>query len=152
MQGNNATESMSQARLPRQVYDPSIEMDHPCLLPRALPRFSPHKHMEGARSCIFVPQHSHSNHTSNMFFHQSFIPQLRDCQTGGRGIISLLGQDHKLIAILRNFFRIESLEFRITVQEGEVARGTARTSRWCAVEHRVIDWASRSSSRKRSSK
>ena len=22
------------------------------------------------------------------------------------------------------------------------ARGTARTSRWCAVEHRVIDWAS----------
>ena len=26
------------------------------------------------------------------------------------------------------------------------ARGTARTSRWCAVEHRVIDWASRSSS------
>ena len=26
------------------------------------------------------------------------------------------------------------------------ARGTARTSPWCAVEHRVIDWASRSSS------
>ena len=25
------------------------------------------------------------------------------------------------------------------------ARGTARTSRWCAIEHRVIDWASRSS-------
>ena len=32
------------------------------------------------------------------------------------------------------------------------ARGTARTSRWCAVEHRVIDWASRSSLRKRSPK
>ena len=30
------------------------------------------------------------------------------------------------------------------------ARGTARTSRWCAVEHRVIDWASRSSSRRSS--
>src|ERR1039458_10093120 len=27
------------------------------------------------------------------------------------------------------------------------ARGTARTSPWCAVEHRVIDWASRSSLR-----
>ena len=25
------------------------------------------------------------------------------------------------------------------------ARGTARKSRWCAVEHRVIDWVSRSS-------
>ena len=25
------------------------------------------------------------------------------------------------------------------------ARGTARISRWCAAEHRVIDWASRSS-------
>jgi hypothetical protein len=25
------------------------------------------------------------------------------------------------------------------------ARGTARTSRWCAVKHREIDWASRSS-------
>ena len=30
------------------------------------------------------------------------------------------------------------------------ARGTARKSRWCAVEHRVIDWASRSSSRRSS--
>ena len=28
------------------------------------------------------------------------------------------------------------------------ARGTARTSPWCAVEHRVIDWASRSSSQR----
>lgn len=27
------------------------------------------------------------------------------------------------------------------------ARGTTRTSPWCAVEHRVIDWASRSPSR-----
>ena len=27
------------------------------------------------------------------------------------------------------------------------ARGTARNRRWCAVEHRVIDWASRSSTR-----
>ncbi len=49
---------------------------------------------------LFVPQRGQSNHTSNLFFHQSFIPQLRDCQTGGRGIDSLLGQDHKLIAIL----------------------------------------------------
>ena len=30
------------------------------------------------------------------------------------------------------------------------ARGTARKSPWCAVEHRVIDWASRSSSRRSS--
>src|ERR1700737_2431207 len=30
------------------------------------------------------------------------------------------------------------------------ARGTARKSPWCAIEHRVIDWASRSSSRRSS--
>ncbi len=34
------------------------------------------------------------------------------------------------------------------VEQVRFARGTARKSRWCAVEHRVIDWASRSSSRK----
>jgi hypothetical protein len=49
---------------------------------------------------LFVSQRGQSNYTSNLFFHQSFIPQLRDCQTGGRGIDSLLGQDHKLISIL----------------------------------------------------
>ena len=49
---------------------------------------------------LLVPQSRQSNHSSNLFFHQSFIPQLRDCQTGRRGIDSLLGQDHKLIAIL----------------------------------------------------
>jgi len=48
----------------------------------------------------FVSQRGQSNHTPNLFFHQSLIPQRRDCQTGGRGIDSLLGQDHKLIAIL----------------------------------------------------
>jgi len=42
MQGNNATESMSKARLPRLVYDASMETDRSCLLPRALQRFSPH--------------------------------------------------------------------------------------------------------------
>ena len=31
------------------------------------------------------------------------------------------------------------------MEEVRFARGTARTSLWCAVEHRVIDWASRSS-------
>jgi hypothetical protein len=31
------------------------------------------------------------------------------------------------------------------VEEVRFARGTARKSPWCAVEHRVIDWASRSS-------
>ena len=30
--------------------------------------------------------------------------------------------------------------------EVQFARGTARKSRWCAVQHRVIDWASRSPS------
>src|SRR5262252_7875199 len=30
------------------------------------------------------------------------------------------------------------------MQEVRFARGTARKSRWCAVEHRVIDWASHS--------
>ena len=42
---------------------------------------------------------------------------------------------------------------RMGLRAGEkvrFARGTARTSRWCAVEHRVIDWASRSSSRRSS--
>ena len=29
-------------------------------------------------------------------------------------------------------------------EEVRFARGTARKSPWCAVEHRVIDWASRS--------
>src|SRR5271157_4110435 len=63
MQGNNATESMSQARLPRHVYDPSMETDCPCLLPRALQRFSPHKRMEGARSCTFcTPARSVESH------------------------------------------------------------------------------------------
>src|ERR1700693_2901134 len=31
------------------------------------------------------------------------------------------------------------------VDQVRFPRGTARTSRWCAVQHRVIDWASRSS-------
>jgi len=76
--------------------------NRPCLFPRALQRFSPHKRMEAARSCTFcTPAPSVESHlTSNLFFHQSFIPQLRDRQTGGRGINSLLGQDHKLIVIL----------------------------------------------------
>jgi hypothetical protein len=100
MQGNNATESMSQARLPRQVYDPSMKTDHPCLLPRALQGSARISVWKVRVLVLFVPQRSHSNHTSNLFFHQSFIPQFRDCQTGGRGINSLLGQDHKLIAIL----------------------------------------------------
>ena len=40
--------------------------------------------------------------------------------------------------------------FRLTIfsdEEVQFAHGTARKSRWCAVEHRVIDWASRSPSR-----
>jgi hypothetical protein len=52
-QGYNATESMNQARLPRQVYDPNTEPDRPCLLARTLWRFSPRKRMEVARSCTF---------------------------------------------------------------------------------------------------
>ena len=36
------------------------------------------------------------------------------------------------------------------VEKVRFARGTARKSPWCAVEHRVIDWASRSSSRRSS--
>jgi len=80
-----------------------METDRSCLLPRALPRFN---HSARISVCkrralvLLVTQRGQSNHTSNLFLHQSFIPQLRDCQTGGRGIDSLLGQDHKLIAIL----------------------------------------------------
>ena len=33
------------------------------------------------------------------------------------------------------------------VEKVRFARGTTRTSRWCAVDHRVIDWVSRSPSR-----
>ena len=36
------------------------------------------------------------------------------------------------------------------VEQVRFARGTARKSPWCAVEHREIDWASRSSSRRSS--
>src|ERR1039458_9117902 len=36
------------------------------------------------------------------------------------------------------------------VEQVRFARGTARKSPWCAEEHRVIDWASRSSSRRSS--
>jgi hypothetical protein len=38
----------------------------------------------------------------------------------------------------------QGMELR-AVEEVRFARGTARKSPWCAVEHRVIDWASRSS-------
>src|SRR5665811_914408 len=38
----------------------------------------------------------------------------------------------------------QAMELR-AVEEVRFARGTARKSPWCAVEHRVIDWASRSS-------
>ena len=102
MQGNNATESMSQARLPRHVYDASVETDRPCLL-CSLGHYSPSARISVWKRrvlVLLVPQRGQSNHTSDLFFHQSFIPQLRDCQTGGRGIDSLLGQDHKPIAIL----------------------------------------------------
>jgi hypothetical protein len=34
--------------------------------------------------------------------------------------------------------------------KGSVARGPARNRRWCAVEHRAIEWAARSSSRRSS--
>ena len=36
------------------------------------------------------------------------------------------------------------------VKKVRFARGTARKSRWCEVEHRVIDWVSRSSSQRSS--
>ena len=49
---------------------------------------------------LLVPQSRQSNHSSNLFFDKSFIPQLRNRQTGVGGIESLLGQDQKLIAIL----------------------------------------------------
>ena len=49
---------------------------------------------------LLVPQGGESNHTSNLFFHQSLIPQLGDCQTGPGGIDRLLRQDDKLITIL----------------------------------------------------
>ena len=49
---------------------------------------------------LFVPQGGESDDASNLFIHQSLIPQLRYCQTCGRRINSLLGQGHKLIAIL----------------------------------------------------
>ena len=100
MQGNNATESMSQARLPRHVYDPSMETDCPCLLPRALLRFSPHKCMEAARSCTFcTPARSVVSHLEFVLprvLHSS-TPRLPNGRKRNR---QFAGQDHKLIAIL----------------------------------------------------
>ena len=37
----------------------------------------------------------------------------------------------------------ERMELR-AVEKVRFARGTTRTSRWCALKHRVIDWVSRS--------
>ena len=101
MQGNNATKSMGEARLPRHVYEASREKERSCLRPRG--RYSGSARIGEWKPrvlVLFVPQLSQSNNTSNLFFHQSFIPQLRDCHTGVGGIDSLLGQDQKLIAIL----------------------------------------------------
>jgi len=46
----------------------------------------------------------------------------------------------------RLVFAMDFLGLR-AVEKVRFARGTTRTSRWCAVEHRVIDWVSRSPSR-----
>jgi len=47
-QGDNATESMNQARLPRQVYEPNTEPDRPCLLARTTS-------VELALGCLQLP-------------------------------------------------------------------------------------------------
>jgi len=41
MQGNNATESMSQARLPRHVYGLSVGADRQCFAPSGITAVQP---------------------------------------------------------------------------------------------------------------
>jgi hypothetical protein len=40
------------------------------------------------------------NHPPDLFFHEPFIPQLRDCHTSRRGIEGLPGQGHELMWVL----------------------------------------------------
>src|ERR1700687_3822796 len=70
-QGDNATESMNQARLPRQVHDPNTERDRPVRV------FSLGHYGGSARVSVwkwrvlvlFVPQRGQTNHAPNSFFH-----------------------------------------------------------------------------------
>ena len=100
MQGNHATELMSRARSRRNLYQPE---------PGTGPSVCSVGHyVVSVRISVwhrrvpvpFVSRRGQSNDTSNLFFQQSFIPQLGNRQTGGRAINSVFGQDHKLIAIL----------------------------------------------------
>ena len=53
------------------------------------------------RGLVFlVPTSGKSNHPPELFFHEPFIPQLRDRHTSRRGIEGLPGQGHELTWIL----------------------------------------------------
>jgi len=53
------------------------------------------------RGFVFlVPTSGESNHPSDLFFQEPFIPQLRDCHTSRRGIEGLPGQGHELMWVL----------------------------------------------------
>ena len=41
-----------------------------------------------------------SNHPPDLFFHEPFVPQLRNCPTSRRGIKGLPGQGHELMWVL----------------------------------------------------
>jgi hypothetical protein len=68
-QGDNATESMNQARLPRQVYDPNTEPD---LRVYSLGHYSGSARVSVWKwrvLVLFVPQRGQTNHAPNSFFH-----------------------------------------------------------------------------------
>jgi hypothetical protein len=53
------------------------------------------------RGFVFlVSTSSQSNHPSDLFFQETFIPQLRDCHASRRGIEGLPGQGHELKWVL----------------------------------------------------
>jgi hypothetical protein len=83
------------------VYDPSVKTNRSSLVPGDYYDGSARISVRERRVLVLlVPQCGESDHPSNVFFHETLIPQLCDCQTYRRGINSLLGQGHKLIAIL----------------------------------------------------
>jgi hypothetical protein len=66
---------------------------------RNMQRFDPRKRPE-ARSCIAVPTSGESNHPPDLFFHEAFIPQLRDRRASRRGVEGLPRQGDELMRVL----------------------------------------------------
>jgi len=48
---------------------------------------------------LLVPTGAKPNYAPDLFFHEPFIPQLRDCHTSRRGVEGWLGQGHELMRV-----------------------------------------------------